>query len=141
MKSASQTSTDKTIEIWNLNVGKSTFNPGPGPGKLTLKIERSGNEEKVTADGVSASGQPTRSEYHARYDGREYPIAGSSTAETVSLRRVDALTTERVDKREGKVVEGRTRKLSQDGKTLTVTFTGSYAHNRPVRNEMVFERA
>jgi hypothetical protein len=140
MKSPSQNRVHQRIEIWNLNVDKSTFSPGPGPVRLTLKVERSGGEEKVTADGVSASGQPTHSEYRAMYDGREYPITGSSTAEAVSVRRVDALTTERVDKREGKVVEVRARKLSRDGKTLTVTFTGSYANNRPVRNEMVFER-
>jgi hypothetical protein len=140
MKIPSQTSIRNRIETWNLNVDKSTFSPGPGPVRLTLKVERSGDEEKVTADGVSASGQPTHSEYRAKYDGREHPITGSPTAETVSMSRIDALTTERVDKREGKVVEVRTRKLSPDGKTLTVTFTGSYAHNRPVRNEMVFER-
>jgi hypothetical protein len=140
MKSASKHEVHKSIEIWNLNAQKSRFHSGPGPRRLTIKIQRLGDEEKVTADGENAIGQPTHSEYNAKYDGHEYPIAGSATADTVSLRRIDALTTERKDKRGGNVVEIRTRKLSQDGKTLTVTFNGAYAPGKSIKSEMVFER-
>ncbi len=43
----------------------------------------------------------------------------------MSLKRIDAHTTEHIDKKSGKVVMTFTRKVSRDGKTLKVTVTGT----------------
>ena len=107
---------------------------------LTAKIEAAGEGEKVTADGVRGDDTPYRVEYTAQYDGKDNPITGSPIADTVSLKRLDANTTERTDKKAGKVVQTLTRKLSSDGKTATITVKGTDAEGRPINNLAVFEK-
>ena len=131
---------DPIVGTWKLNVAKSTYSPGPAPKSLTAKIEAAGEGEKLTADGVRGDDTPIRVEYTAQYDGKDYPITGSPMADTVSLKRLDANTIERTDKKGGKVVQTITRKLSSDGKTATVTAKGTDAEGRPVNNVGVFER-
>ena len=131
---------DPLVGTWKLNVAKSTYSPGPAPKSLTAKIEAAGEGEKLTADGVRGDDTPIRVEYTAQYDGKDYPISGSPMADTVSLKRLDANTTERTDKKGGKVVQTLTRKLSSDGKTLTVTIKGTDAEGRPINNLAMFEK-
>lgn len=131
---------DPIVGTWKLNVAKSTYSPGPAPKSLTAKIEAVGEGEKVTADGVRGDDTPIQVEYTAQYDGKDYPISGSPTADTVSLKRLDANTTERTDKKGGKVVQTLTRKISSDGKTATVTYKGTDAEGRPFNNVGVFEK-
>jgi hypothetical protein len=132
---------DPTIGTWRLSLNKSTFSPtGSSPKSLSLKIEQSSEGVKVTADGVDARGHTTHSVYTANYDGRDYPITGSATADTISMRRVNASTTERTDRKHGKVVETRSRTVSPDGKVLTIAFQGNYSHGHLVHHELVFEK-
>ncbi len=133
---------DPLIGTWKLNVEKSTYSPGPPPKSLTVKIEAVENGEKVTADGVRADGQPIRVEYTAKYDGKDYPIKGSAMgADTVSLKRIDASTTERTDKaKDGKVVYTLTRKVSSDGKMMTATGKGTNPQGQAVNNVAVVEK-
>ncbi len=131
---------DPLVGTWKLNVAKSTYSPGPAPKSLTAKIEAAGEGEKLTADGVRGDDTPIRVEYTAQYDGKDYPISGSPMADTVSLKRLDANTTERTDKKGGKVVQTLTRKLSSDGKTATITIKGTDAEGRPINHLAVFEK-
>ena len=131
---------DPLVGTWKLNVAKSTYSPGPAPKSLTAKIEAAGKGEKVTADGVRGDDTPIQVVYTAQYDGKDHPITGSPMADTVSLKRLDANTTERTDKKAGKVVQTLTRKLSSDGKTMTVTIKGTDAEGRPINNLAVLEK-
>ena len=78
--------------------------------------------------------------YTANYDGKDYPLAGVPNADTVSLKRIDARTTERTDKKDGKVVQTLARVVSQDGKTMTVTSKGTNAQGQTVNNVAVWEK-
>ena len=131
---------DPIVGTWKLTAAKSTYNPGPAPKSLTAKIEAAGEGEKVTADGVRGDDSIIRVEYTAQFDGKDYPISGSPTADTVSLKRLDANTIERTDKKGGKVTQTVTRKLSSDGKTATVTYKGTDAKGQPFNNVGVFEK-
>ena len=131
---------DPLVGTWKLNVAKSTYSPGPAPKSLTAKIEAAGEGEKVTFDGVRGDDTPIQVVYTAQYDGKDHPITGSPMADTVSLKRLDANTTERTDKKAGKVVQTLTRKLSSDGKTMTVTIKGTDAEGRPINNVAVLEK-
>ncbi|MEP7347666.1 MAG: hypothetical protein ABI877_20520 [Gemmatimonadaceae bacterium] len=68
---------------------------------------------------------------------RTIPITGSGTADSVRLRRVDALTVERIDSKEGKPVQTITRVLSGDGARMTVTTHGTNARGETVHNVAV----
>ena len=130
---------DPRVGTWKLNVAKSTYSPGPAPKSATTKIESAGDGEKITADGVRGDDTPIRVEYTAQYDGKDYPITGSPMADTVSLKRLDANTTERTDKMDGKVTQTVTRTVSSDGKTMTVTYKGTNAKGQPINNVGVYE--
>ena len=131
---------DPRIGTWKLNVAKSKYSPGPAPQSLTGKVEASGEGETATTEGVNADGTPTMTQYTANFDGKDYPLTGSQNADTVSLKRIDARTTERTDKKGDKVVQTLTRVVSQDGKTMTVTVKGTNAQGQAVDNVVVFEK-
>ena len=128
------------IGTWHLNVAKSTYSPGPAPKSQVLTIEAAGAGEKVTSELVSATGAKTVSVYTANYDGKPYPITGSEIADTVTLKRVDANTSERTDSKGGKPVQTFIRVVSKDGKTMTVTIKGTNAQGQAVNNVVVFEK-
>jgi hypothetical protein len=121
-------------------VAKSKFSPGPPPQSETLKIEASGQGEKLTSEGVNAKGERTATQYTANFDGKDYPFTGSQISDTVSLKRIDARTTERTNKKDGKVTATITRVVSADGKTMTATVKGTNAEGQPTSNVVVYER-
>lgn len=128
------------IGTWKLNVAKSKFKPGPAPQSLTLKIEAAGEGINLKAEGVGGDGKPIAMEYTANYDGKDYPLKGSPVADTVSLKRIDARTSLRTDKRDGKLVQTLRRVMAKNGKSFTVTTTGKDAAGKPVHNVTVFEK-
>jgi hypothetical protein len=132
--------TDPRIGTWKLNGAKSKYSPGPAPQSLTLKVEAAGKGEKVTAEFVDADGTHRTTEYTANYDGKEYPLTGSQIADKVSLKRIDARTTERTDKKDGKVAQTLRRVVARDGKTMTVTTKGTNAKGEAVNNIALFEK-
>ena len=131
---------DPRIGTWKLNVEKSKYSPGPAPQSVMLIIEASGEGEKVTAEGANTAGTPTTTQYTANFDGKDYPMTGSQNIDTVSLKRIDARTTERTDKKGDTVVRTLTRVVSQDGKTMTVTEKGTNAQGQAMDNVAVFEK-
>jgi hypothetical protein len=138
--SVSAQASDARSGTWKLNVAKSTYSPGPAPQSQTLNIEASGQGETVTAEGVNAAGTPTMTQYTANYDGKDYPLTGSQNADKVSLKRIDARTTERRDKKGDTVVLTYTRLVSEDGKTMTVTTKGTNAQGQAVDNVQIWEK-
>jgi hypothetical protein len=131
---------DARIGTWKLNVEKSKYSPGPAPKSVTMKVEAAGQGEKATTEGVNAAGAATKTEYTANYDGKDYPMTGSQNADKVSLKRIDARTMERTDKKGDTVVLTSTRVVSEDGKTMTVTTKGTNAQGQAVNNVTVWEK-
>ena len=132
---------DPRIGTWKLNVEKSKYSPGPAPQSVTVKVEAAGQGEKTNTAFVNADGSRTATEYTANFDGKDSPLTGSQFgADTVSLKRIDARTTERTDKKGDKVVQVLTRVVAQDGKTMTVTTKGTNAQAQAVNNVGVFEK-
>ena len=131
---------DPVIGTWKLNAAKSQFSPGPPLKSLTVKFETVGYALKVTSDGVDPDGKALHSEYTASYDGKDYPITGSPTSDTVSLKKIDGRTSQRTDKKGGKVVGSYTRKVSAGGETLTVHQTGTDAKGKPIKNTLVLDK-
>ena len=128
------------LGTWKLNLEKSKYSPGPAPKSVTIKFEAAGKGVKVTTEGVGADGKPTATEFTANYDGKDVPMKGAATIDTVSLRRIDALTTERTDKKDGKVVGTVKRVVAKDGKSFTATVKGTNAKGEPVNNVLVWDK-
>jgi hypothetical protein len=139
--SAPAQAADPVIGTWKLDVARSKYRPGPPPQSLTVRFEAVGKGIKVTTDEVGADGRTIHTEYSANYDGKDYPITGSATSDTVSLKRIDGRRVQHIDKKAGKVVLTFTREISEDGKTLTVAVKGIDATGQPVKNVLVFAKS
>jgi hypothetical protein len=132
---------DNNVGTWQLNVGKSSYSPGPAPKSQTLKIDAWGdNGVTYVADGVGADGKPTHTEFQAKYDGKDYPFKGNPDADKLSYKRIDANTLEATTTLKGKNTTAVKVVVSADGKTRTVTQTGMNAQGQPLNISSVYEK-
>jgi hypothetical protein len=123
---------------WTLNLAKSTFDPGPAPKEETRIYEAQGEGIKVTVTTIAADGKTTTVNISANYDGKDYPVTGSSLYDAVALKRIDDQTTEGTLMHGGKAVAITHREISQDGRTMTITFKTS---GEPlINNKAVYEK-
>ena len=126
------------VGTWTLNLAKSKFSPGPAPKEETRFYEAQGEGVKVTVTTVATDGKSTTVNISANYDGKDYPVAGSSLYDAVALKRIDERTTEATLMHAGKVVATTHREISVDGRTMTMTFKTS---NEPrITNIAVYEK-
>jgi len=132
--------TDPAIGTWKLNPAKSKYDPGPVPKSNTVVITAAGKSLKVSAKGVDGEGKPTSTDYTVANDGKDVPVKGPAAYDRVSARRIDPNTTELTRKKAGKVVQTATRAVSSDGKTMTVTTTGTDEKGRKVNTVAVFDK-
>jgi len=132
---------DPQVGTWKLNPAKSKYSPGPGPKSATTKIEAAGAGTKVVVDQVFADGTARHWEFTANYDGKDVPVTGNNPdVDTIARTRVDANTVKSTSKKGGKVTTTQTSAVSSDGKTRTVTTTGTNAAGQTVNNVAVYEK-
>lgn len=137
---ATATAVGQHSGVWNLNLAKSKYSPGPGPKELTETIVLSRNRYKVDANGTAADGKPMHIEFDAKFDGKEYPMIGVPWADTLAVRWIDADTPQIIQKKDGQVTMIITCAVSTNGKTRTCTLKGTDEEGRKVNNVVVFDR-
>ena len=115
---------DPVVGTWTLNVAKSKFIPGPAPKSQTRVYEAQGEGIKVTVRTVAADGHSTTVLISANYDGKDYPVTGSSDYDAIALKRINDQTAEAALTHAGKVVATSRREVSDDRRTMTITFQG-----------------
>ena len=128
---------------WELDLQKSTFNPGPGPKQQTRVDRQTASGFDATVTGVLGAGGPIDYRYAPAFDGKDVPIVGSgvpSGADSIAVRVVDGRTLESTLKRMGKVVLTRTEVVSPDGRTLTITSRGLDGTGVAASNVTVYAR-
>ncbi|MBZ5726286.1 MAG: hypothetical protein LAP87_14970 [Acidobacteriia bacterium] len=133
---------DNTIGTWKLNVEKSKYTPPPSPVKsLTVTREASDGGVKVTTTGEQADGTPIHASYTAKYDGKDVPITGNSPYDTIALKQVNANTfTDARKKTDGKYQATSRIVISNGGKTMTTTTSGTYTDGKAFTYTFVFEK-
>ena len=124
---------------WQLNEAKSKLGPG-APKNTTVVYEAAGDDMKVTVDGTDSAGNPTHTEWTGKFDGHEYPVTGSSSADMRSYRRIGTHTLSLVETKGGKVVTTGRVAVSADGKTRTVTATETNSKGKKVHSTMVYDK-
>jgi hypothetical protein len=140
MMSASAQSRDPVAGTWVLNLAKSTYSPGPAPKSLTRTYVATKKGYTYTAKGVGADGKATLVTYTASYDGKDHKMTGNPDADMISVKKIDATSTEATLKKHGKVMSTSTRTISADGKVLTSTAKGTNAKGQTVNNVLVFDK-
>jgi hypothetical protein len=138
---ATAQSKDPFVGTWRLNLAKSTYSPGPPPKSTTSTYETAGQGYKVSVKTEPASGPAQQWSYTSNLDGKDSPITGNNpNADTVAAKRIDANTLEIVNKKGGKVMTTQKNVVAPDGKTRTVTTTGTDAQGQKVNNVAVYEK-
>ena len=123
---------------WKLNEAKSKF-----AGKArnhTVVYEASGDQTKVTVDGVDESGNAVHNEWTGKFDGKEYPVTGDANADVRSYRKINKNTLSLTGKKGGKTTLTGRIVISRGGKSRTVTTTTTNAQGKKVRNVAVYDR-
>jgi hypothetical protein len=93
---------------------------------------------KATITTVDARGRSTTAQYVANYDSIEYPFTGSAQVDAISLKKVNASTAEATLMHARKVIGHARRVISEDGKTMTITFRGTDDQGRALANVAVY---
>ncbi|MBZ5550578.1 MAG: hypothetical protein LAO22_21910 [Acidobacteriia bacterium] len=124
---------------WKLNEAKSKF-PPMAPKNNTVVYEAAGDNVKVTVDGTDGEGKPTHNEWTGKFDGKDYPLTGDPGADTRSYKKVDDRTTELTNKKAGKVVVTGQIVISADGKSRTVTVSGTDSKGKTVKYTAVYDK-
>src|SRR5437016_4136716 len=131
---------DPQMGTWKLNEAKSKITPGTAKNTMVVYKEATGGKVKVTTDGTDANGKPTHSEWTGKFDGKDYSVTGDPTSDMRSYTKVDDRTLDFSVKKSGKVtVTGRVR-IAADGKSRTVTTSGTNAKGKKFSNTSVYDK-
>ena len=96
---------------------------------------------KVTVESKNAEGREQKWTYTTMFDGKDEPVTGHPSADTTSVKKIDARTTEIVNKKAGKVLQIITNVISEDGKTINNSYQNFDAEGKPTRTTTaVYER-
>jgi hypothetical protein len=130
---------DRLIGVWQLNVAKSRYFPGPAPKSETRTYTRDGADVEGVILRQFADGRRERIEYTANFD-REYPVTGTEEYDHVVLKRLDEYTSEAVLSHAGRVYGIARRAISSDGKSMTITFRRENESGPSVYNVAIYDR-
>ena len=114
---------DPLVGTWELDRGKSDFQPDSTMQSRTLVVESKGGAVSISQKTVAQDGHASFVDFTAGYDGKDAPISGS-VLDTVALKRISGAI-ERTGKIHGQTAETATMSVSSDGKTLTIKTKGS----------------
>lgn len=132
---------DPATGTWEMNVAKSTFVPAStAPRSQTRTYRVEGNRDIAHHTGVDAQGNPTLIEFTATLDGKVCPLKGYADWNAISMKKIDANTTEFTQYRDGKPTLSGKRVVSNDGKTMTVSARGTAANGDKVEIDAVFDK-
>ena len=113
------------IGTWRLNLDKSKLSPGPPPRSATMTYTQDGQNIRNTTQLIDAQGNTISGVLMHIYDGQPHPSTGSQSSDASAYTRIDANTFIFSRSKVGKLVSTGNGVISPDGKTLTVTTTGT----------------
>jgi len=131
---------DPMLGIWKLNLAKSRYYPGPAPKSQIRVYETSEEGTKETVTTIGADGQTTKVIFPGIYDGRDYPVTGSSQYDTIALHRTNDYTAEGIMKHAGREVLIARRVVAPNGKTMIITVKSTNPQDQSVDIVAVYDK-
>ena len=132
---------------WKLNAAKSKYDPASLANKSgTTTYTFSGTSVTAKIDQVNAKDQKVHIEYTATLDGADHPWKGTidgkpnTGQDAVSFKKLDAHTYHVENKLKGKVMTINHIVVAPDGKSRTVTISGTNADGQKVHHTVVYEK-
>ncbi len=130
---------DPFTGVWKLNFEKSQLAP-PAPRSVVGHVECDGRTISERVEVIDAEGRASTAFVKAAFDGEFYPLIGSPLADSVRYERIDERTIRGTSRKDGKILVTELVVLSEDGRTMTVTYSGTDAQGTPVTGTSVFEK-
>lgn len=130
---------EPVMGTWKLNEAKSKIAAG-SPKLTTVIYEAAGDSVKVTVDGTDGEGKPTHNEWTGKFDGKDYPVTGDASTDTRSYKKVNDHTLAFTNKKGDKVTISGRGVVSADGKTRTVTITGTDSKGKKYTTTAVYDK-
>ena len=130
---------DANMGTWKLNEAKSKIGAG-APKNDTVTYEAAGDSVKVTVDGVNGDGKPMHNEWTGKFDGKDYPATGDPSSDARSYTKVNAHTLKFKLKSGDKVTLSGTIVTAADGKSRTVTASGTGADGKKVSYTAMYDK-
>ena len=115
---------------WKLDPGRTIFSTAFTPAQETRLYEDLPNGYKLTVNGVH-NGTPYQWGYTAFYDGQPHPVYGRADLDSITAYRIDDKITIGFFSQKGVDGGAYARKLSDDGKTLSIQAAGRDASGKP----------
>jgi hypothetical protein len=103
-----------------------------------VKSGAAGKGLNVVVDVVDSTGKPLHYEYTVTYDGRDVPVKGDPNRDMTAMKKIDDLTFEQTNKKDGKVTTVSRLVYAKDGKSRTQTTTGTTPQGQKVNNTVVW---
>jgi len=133
--------TDPIVGTWQLDVAKSTYKPGPTPKSATAVITAVGEGIKVAVDAAMPDGTSMKWGYTSARDGKEVPVTGHPAYDAATVTKTSSTEGTIVYSKAGKPVASAKTAVAKDGKTMTVTTTGTDAKGQAINNMAVFTKS
>jgi hypothetical protein len=130
---------DPQMGTWKLNEAKSKFTPGITKNTMVV-FEAVGDQVKITGNGVDAKGKSTRTQWTGRFDGKNYPVTGNPDSDARSYKKINDRTLEMTIWNHGRVTGTGRVVVSADGKTRTVTTSGTTAKGKSFKTTAVYDK-
>ena len=127
------------LGTWKLSEAKSKIAPGSSK-NITVTYSAAGDSIKGTIDGVDGQGNPTHNEWTGKFDGKDYPVTGDPTSDTRAIKQVDEHNYDLTVKKGGKVTVTGKAVVSADGKTRTLTISGTDPAGKKVSSTFVYDK-
>ena len=132
--------TNTTVGTWKLNAAKSKYTPAAHPRFETITIEAVGENMKVILEGTDSAGKNVRAEWTGKYDGKDYPVAGSIDMESLAYTKKDERHYVSTTKRGSTLSATADIVYSADGKRRTVTSSGTNPKGQKISGTAVYEK-
>ena len=130
---------DANVGTWKLNAAKSKFTPGT-PKNDTVIVEVAGDNMTVTVNGTDGDGKPAHNTWTGKFDGKDYPVTGDPASDMRSYTKVNDRALTLTLKKDGKVTTTGRIVVSADGKSRTVTTTGTDPQGKKVSGTAVYDK-
>ena len=139
--------TESLAGTWKLNAAKSKYDPASLANKSgTTTYTFTGKSVTATIDQVNANDQKVHIDYTATLDGADHAWKGTidgkpnAGQDAVSFRKLDAHTYHVENKLKGKVMTTNHIVVAADGKSRTVTISGTNAAGQKIHHVVVYDK-
>ncbi|HEY6375957.1 MAG TPA: hypothetical protein VIX90_10590 [Edaphobacter sp.] len=130
---------DPFAGTWTLNSAKTKYTTGTPSKNVTLVIEEQGTNLMVTATGNRGDGSPLSVKYTVPVKGGMGSVE-QGDFDGISAKQVSAHIRENTYTKDGKQIRMRRMVVSEDGKTMKSTLSGTGTDGKPAAGVDVYDK-